>query len=71
MATKAPASLAQQLRQRQSLMTSREVMGILGVSRTTLSGWVAAQRIAAVRVGKDNKFDPIVLANWIEERTTI
>ena len=70
MATKTPGSIVEQLKLRHSLVPPTEVMEILGVSRNTLCAWVTSQKIAAVRIGKDNKFDPIVLAQWIEERTT-
>jgi excisionase family DNA binding protein len=68
MAKTAPPSLVAQLKLRTSLVTSTEVMEILGVSRNTLCAWVTTRKIPALRIGKDNKFDPVALAHWIEER---
>jgi excisionase family DNA binding protein len=70
MAKTTPGSIVAQLKLRHSLISSTEVMEILGVSRNTLCAWVRTHKIPAVRIGKDNKFDPIVLAQWIEERQT-
>jgi excisionase family DNA binding protein len=70
MAKTAAPSLVSQLKLRTSLISSTEVMEILGVSRNTLCAWVSTQKIPALRIGKDNKFDPLVLAHWIEERQT-
>ena len=68
MAKTASPSLVAQLKLRHSLIPSSEVMEILGVSRNTLCHWVSTRKIPALRIGKDNKFDPIALAHWIEER---
>jgi predicted transcriptional regulator of viral defense system len=70
MAKNTPGSLVAQLKLRHSLISSTEVMEILGVSRNTLCAWASTQKIPAVRIAKNNKFDPIVLARWIEERQT-
>jgi excisionase family DNA binding protein len=70
MAKTTPGSIVAQLKLRHSLISSTEVMEILGVSRNTLCAWVSTQKIPAVRIGKVNKFDPILLAQWIEERQT-
>jgi excisionase family DNA binding protein len=43
-------------------------MKLLGVSRKTLCGWVRAGEIPATRIGPDNKFEPLELAHWLEER---
>jgi excisionase family DNA binding protein len=56
------------LRARKGYLTSTEAMAILGVTRQTLCRWVIEGRIAAVRIGPSNKFDPHHLADWLEER---
>jgi hypothetical protein len=43
-------------------------MEILGISRNTLCAWVSRQRIPALRIGKDNKFDPRELSHSLAER---
>lgn len=59
-------SIVSQLKLHTSYLSSTEVMGILGYSRKTLCAWVRAGGIPAVRIGRDNKFDPWELALWIE-----
>jgi len=56
------------LRRRRGYVSSTETMAILGVTRQTLCRWVNAGTITAVRIGKDNKFDPAHLAAWLEQR---
>jgi len=63
-------SLVEELRQRESYLSSKEVMSVLEVSRAILCGWVRDGRIEAVRIGNAYRFDPRVLADWIVERTT-
>jgi excisionase family DNA binding protein len=41
-------------------------MSMLGVSRNTLCRWVRTGKLPALRLGKDNRFDPAVLADWLE-----
>ena len=43
-------------------------MAIIGVTRQTLCDWVRRGVISAIRIGKDNKFDPAVLASWLATR---
>jgi excisionase family DNA binding protein len=56
------------LRQRDTYLNTAEVMALLGVTRSTLCGWVRKGLIRAARIGKENRFDPVALAKWIEER---
>ena len=65
----AQSSIIDQLRNRKTYLNTTEVMSILGVTRATLCGWVRSGSISAVRIGKDNKFDPGALSRWLEERT--
>jgi excisionase family DNA binding protein len=62
-------SIIDQLKHRKAYLKTTEVMAILGVTRATLCGWVRSGSIGAVRIGKDNKFDPLALALWLETRT--
>jgi hypothetical protein len=43
-------------------------MEILAKSRKTMCAWVKAGEIPAIRMGRDNMFDPWELALWIEAR---
>ncbi len=56
------------LRRRRGLISSTETMQILGCSRKSLCAWVKAGRIPAYRIGKDNKFDPHDVANFLNAR---
>ena len=60
-----PSTIFDQLRSRTNFLTGSEVMALIGVSRNALCKWVRAGLIPAVRIGKDNRFDPIQLAIWI------
>ena len=62
-------SLIDQLRTRRSYLRTTEVMELLGVTRATLCGWVRDGIIGAVRIGKENKFDPSVVAQWLTDRS--
>lgn len=61
-------TIIEQLRRRKELVSSTEGMAILDLSRKSLCAWVKAGRIPAYRVGKNNKFDPHDLADWLEQR---
>jgi excisionase family DNA binding protein len=41
-------------------------MSLLGVSRNALCRWVRTGKLPAIRIGKDNRFDPAALAGWLE-----
>jgi excisionase family DNA binding protein len=51
-------------------MKTTEVMALLDVTRGTLCGWVREGTIAAVRIGKDNKFDPAEVIRYLTARAT-
>jgi hypothetical protein len=59
-------TIVEQLKRRTGNISSTEVIGILGVSRKTLCKWALDGTIKAYRFGKDNYFDPVELAVWIE-----
>jgi excisionase family DNA binding protein len=62
------SSIIRRLKTRTGYLKSIEVMKLLGVSRKTLCGWVRDGEIPATRIGTGNKFDPLELAHWLEER---
>jgi len=63
--------LIEELRQRTSYLSSKEVMDLLDVTRNTLCEWVRAGRLAAFRVGNAYIYDPRILAEWLEKRQTV
>lgn len=51
-----------------SLLTDDQVITILGISKHTLNQWVSRGVIPVIKVGAKRRFDPVDLAEWIEER---
>ena len=51
-------------------MEASEVLELLGICRKTLSRWVRKGTLQAVRIGNEDKFDPAVLAAYLEARQT-
>ena len=66
-----PLSILEHLRQRQTLLSSSEVMPILGITRDTLCDWVRAGKLEAYKMSDGYKFEPLVVARWLEARRTI
>jgi excisionase family DNA binding protein len=62
--------LTQVLRDRNTFLTTSEVMELLRCRRNTLCDWVRDGRIPAARVGNSYLFDPGRIADWIDQRTT-
>ncbi len=62
--------LTEQLRERTSFLTTKEVMELLQLQRNTLCDWVRTGRIPAIRSGNGYLYDPHHLADWLAERTT-
>lgn len=66
-----PLSILERLYQRGTLLTTKEVMALLGVTRDTLCDWVRAGKIAAYKLPDGYKFEPMTVAAWLEARKTI
>ena len=62
--------LIDELRRRETYLSTVEVMSLLLVTRGTLCDWVRTGRITAIRRGNGYLFDPRMLADWLEQRTT-
>lgn len=62
--------LIEELRKMERYLSTREVMNLLGIRRTTLCQWVRAGRISAIRLGSGYVFDPHYLASWLATRVT-
>jgi hypothetical protein len=62
-------TIAQGLRRRKTYITSAEVREILHKSKATLSRWIQNRKIPGViRIGNENMFEPVIMANWLESR---
>ena len=62
--------LIEELRRRQSYLSTREVMVLLQKTRNTLCAWVRKGRLPAIRVGNEYLFDPRLIADWLAKRQT-
>lgn len=56
--------------ERQSYLSTREVMALLHKTRNTMCEWVRQGKFPAIRVGNEYMFDPRVVAAWLEKRQT-
>jgi len=63
-------SLIEDLRQRKTYLDTAAVMTLLTMSRNTLCSFVRSGKISAIRAGNGYLFDPGVLADWLEARST-
>jgi excisionase family DNA binding protein len=63
-------SLIEELRKRDTFLTTKEVMTLLNKRRNTICDWVRAGRLSAIRAGNEYLFDPRILAEWLAARTT-
>jgi len=60
------ATLVSRLKAHTAYLSGSEVMSLLGVSRNALCRWMRTGKLPAIRIGKDNRFDPAALAGWLE-----
>jgi len=63
-------TIIDKLRSRETYVEASEVLELLGICRKTLSRWVRKGTLQAVRIGNEDKFDPAVLAAYLEARQT-
>jgi len=62
--------LIDELAQRQSFLSTKDVMILLKKTRNTLCQWVRSGKLPAVRVGNEYLYDPRVLADFLNARQT-
>lgn len=65
---KQPLTIPEKLELRDDFLKSKEVMRIINTDKNTLARWVREGYIPAIRIGKNNNFDPVLLAAWLRER---
>ena len=61
-------SVVEHLRATQGLIGRTQLAAMLGTHPQTLWGWCAEGKIPHTRVGCRLKFDPGVVAEWLEKR---
>jgi excisionase family DNA binding protein len=57
-----------ELRDRKGLLSVREVAEALSMHPQTIYTWVAENKLPHFRVGSRLKFDPKVIADWLDRR---
>ncbi len=63
-------NLIDQLKKRSSFLTTKELMELLQLRRHTICDWVKSGHLPAIRTASGYRFDPPVLAHWLEMRST-
>ena len=61
-------SIIDTLRNEHHLLTSRQIATMLSVSLDTLYDWCKQGALPHMRIDRSFKFDPVEIANWLEER---
>ena len=64
-------NLIDELKTRQSYLSTKEVMVLLQKTRNTLCDWVRTGRMPAIRIGNEYLYDPHVVADWLTKRQTV
>jgi excisionase family DNA binding protein len=59
-------SIIERLRARIEPLNVKEIADLLGVAESTVQRWVRNRELPAIRVADTIRFDPSVLANWLE-----
>ena len=63
-------SRVQELRSMQSLLSVKEVAKIIGSCIATIRRYAASGKLASIRIGNRLRFDPSVVAAFIESRSS-
>lgn len=61
-------NLITELRARTKALTSAEVCELIRLHPVTLRDWTRSSRIPAYRVGREYRYDPSKIADWLQER---
>jgi excisionase family DNA binding protein len=59
-------SIIQMLRARTELLTVAELAALLRVADDTIQKWARRRQIPGIRIGNTIRFDPTMLADWVE-----
>jgi excisionase family DNA binding protein len=60
-------TLVDELERRQTLMTTPEVMDLMGKTRGTICSFVRRGSLSAIRIGASYRFDPKVVAAFLRD----
>ena len=61
-------NLIADLRARTKALTSAEVCELINLHPVTLRDWSKGGRIPAYRMGREYRYDPDAIADWLQER---
>jgi len=56
------------LRRRNTALTSAELCELINVHPVTLREWTRAGRVPAYRIGREWRYDPDKVADWLDHR---
>ena len=59
-------SILKKLRERADPLNVSELAQLVGVTEATVQRWARKQQIPTIRIGDVIRFDPAMLADWIE-----
>lgn len=64
-------SILKKLREQKEALNVKELAQLLRVTQDTVLRWVRKRQMPAIRVGDVIRFDPGVLADWIELQSVV
>lgn len=62
--------ITQELRSLRSLLSLKQTASIIGTCPTTIRRYASSGRLASIRVGNRLKFDPDVVADFLDSRSS-
>lgn len=63
-------NLIDELRKRDSYLSTKEMMTLLQKTRNTLCEWARKGKVPAIRIGNEYFYDPRLMADWLACRQT-
>lgn len=60
-------TIPEMLRSRRSALTAEDLAGFLAISQKTVYALAKSGRLPSIRFGSTVRFDPAVIADWLEE----
>jgi excisionase family DNA binding protein len=61
-------NIVNRLRNRNTALTSAELGELINMHPVTLREWTRGGRIPAYRMGREWRYDPAQIADWLDER---
>ena len=62
-------SILKKLREQTRPLGVKEIAELFDVSEATIQRWVRGREVPAIRIADTIRFDPGILADWIEQRS--